>query len=219
MAGALRRITPVRVASQVVPVGPDHDLFEVEAHGIADAVAKRRNEFAAGRSAARLALGCLGQQPVAIPRKTDRQPLWPEGFVGSISHSGRFAAAIAGYGTEFAGLGLDIEGAAPLSDGVRRHVLTPEERDRFDASPRAGAAPRCKLSFIAKEALFKAVYPITGRFFGFQDARIDVDPDGTWSAAMADPPPFAQTADGIVRGRWAAAAGMLIAVVCIDVRS
>ena len=215
LAAALERITPARLVSQVVPIDGTEDLFEIEARGIADAVARRRREFAAGRGAARRALGLLGIPPTPIPRADDRRPIWPRGIVGSISHAEGFAAAIVGRDEAFAGVGLDIEAAVPLASDLHRHILTPTELRACAAAPMVGGAPRCMAAFVAKEALYKAIYPITRRFFGFQDALVESFEDGTWSAVLADPPAFPRPGFRVVEGRWVTVGGMIAATVCV----
>lgn len=215
LAAALERITPPRLVAQVVPIDGADDLFEIEARGIADAVPGRRSEFSAGRSAARRALGMLGISPTPIPRADDRRPIWPRGIVGSISHAHGVAAAIVGRDEDAAGVGLDIEAAWPLGSDLRGHVLTPAEMRACAAAPLVGGVPRCKAAFVAKEALYKAVYPITRRFFGFQEALVETREDGTWSAILADPPAFPRPGSRILEGRWAAVGGMIAATVCV----
>jgi 4'-phosphopantetheinyl transferase EntD len=65
-------------------------LFCEEDALVVRACAKRREEFSAGRCAGRAALACLGVPPVAILQGRRGEPLWPSGFVGSITHCDRF---------------------------------------------------------------------------------------------------------------------------------
>ena len=215
LATALEMITPGRLVSQVVPVDGSYDLFEIEERSVLNAVQKRREEFAAGRAAARRALGILGIPSLPIPRADDRRPIWPREIIGSISHAESLAAAVVGRGEDFAGVGLDIEAAVPLKSELRRHILTAAEISAREAAPLVGRVPRCKVGFVAKEALFKAVYPITRTFFGFQDARVEIDEDGSWTAVLAEPP-FARSELKILQGKWATAGDMIAAIVCVE---
>jgi 4'-phosphopantetheinyl transferase EntD len=144
-------------------------LFPVEAAAVERAVEKRRREFGMGRTYARRALATLGCPPGPIPVGSDRSAVWPEGFVGSISHSRRLCAAIAARSNRYAGLGLDLEDDAPIDDeGVRAQICRPEEaRDGVD---------RTKLLFVIKEAVFKAYYPESGAFLEFADVSVTLDP-------------------------------------------
>ncbi|MGY3942851.1 4'-phosphopantetheinyl transferase family protein [Aeromonas tecta] len=163
----------------------------LDGHGISlpanlrGAVAKRQGEFLAGRLAARHALGPfgLGAQTVAIGQH--REPCWPAGMEGSISHSqllGKGVALCAVRPRE-GGLGLDLEAwldadqAAQLWPGI----VDKEEWERLAESATAAdlsVAEGLTLVFSAKESLFKSLYPRVGRYFDFLDAR--------WSAMGAE---------------------------------
>ena len=41
-----------------------------------------------------------------------------------------------------------------------------------------------RLLFCAKESVYKAWYPLTGRQLGFEDARLTIDPAGTFTAKL-----------------------------------
>jgi 4'-phosphopantetheinyl transferase EntD len=83
------------VAAALEPFGLGSDLFPEEEALLAAASIGRRAEFRAGRRCARRALETVGCSPRPLLRGRFGQPLWPSGFFGSISHDGRFAAAIA----------------------------------------------------------------------------------------------------------------------------
>lgn len=165
---ALRDMLPADIA---LAAGP-HDslageLWPQERDLVKDAVDKRVREFRAGRAAARLALADLGHPAAALLKRQNRTPVWPQGILGSISHSITHAAAIVAPSNSYAGLGIDIEPDGPVDDALRDRLLRPEERGS-DGSP--------KLKFSIKEAGFKALYPQYGRFIEFHQAVTDVDP-------------------------------------------
>jgi 4'-phosphopantetheinyl transferase EntD len=176
-------------------------------------VAKRRREFAAGRVYARAALGALGCPPQAIPVAADRQAIWPDGYVGSISHTDRLSAVIVGRGETYAGLGIDLEHDAPLKDDLRDMICRPEERSGavLDALGADGA----KLVFVAKEAVFKAYYPATRAFLEFHDVAVVFDAEaGSFEARLVgDKPPAAGARR--FRGRFGCVDGHIVAVVAI----
>ena len=148
-----------------------HELFPTERPAVARAVEKRVREFATGRHLARLALGSLGLPRVAIPSGQAREPLWPTGCIGSITHSEDLAiAAVAASGT-LRSLGIDLEVAERVTPELHAKLITPWECGLLqDADPRMPG-----LVFSAKEAAYKAVYPLVGKFIGFQEAEVDVD--------------------------------------------
>ncbi len=138
------------------------------------AVPRRRAEFAAGRHAAELALAELGCHATVL-RAANGAPLWPAGFVGSISHGGALAvAAVAGIATHRS-LGIDVEDCvnAETRAELAARVLSPAERALLaGALPLASEEARFSLGFSAKESLYKCLHPLSGAFFEFADARI-----------------------------------------------
>jgi 4'-phosphopantetheinyl transferase EntD len=154
---------------------PNPTRFEVEETAIARASESRRQEFIAGRSYARTALAALGCQACPIPVNSDRRPVWPDGYIGSISHTRCLCAAIAARNDDYHGLGIDVETEAGLEPELQRIILRPEERSRATIS-RTSERDLAKLVFVAKEAVFKAYYPATSTFLDFPDVLVEFDP-------------------------------------------
>ncbi len=137
-----------------------------------EAVAKRRAEFLAGRLAAAQALKRLGHEGVP-QRNQDGSPRWPEAVVGSITHgAGRALCAVARRG-EFASLGIDAERlmGADSSLELRRRICSTVELTTL-APIGAPEHDLVSLAFSAKESLYKCLYPLVGRYMGFEAARI-----------------------------------------------
>ncbi len=140
-----------------------------------NAALRRRFFFALGRAAARDALAELGIAPVALRRGPAGEPVWPGGIVGAISHSGDLAVAIVGRQSDYLGLGLDVEQLSPgLSARAARLVCTPSEMAWVGD---AGASSRGTILFSAKEAVFKALFPIERVWLGFGDAELEWQPE------------------------------------------
>ena len=139
------------------------------------AVLKRRIDFAAGRLCARRALQAAGcGLPIELTIDADRAPVWPVGYVASISHCDGMAMALAASTKEVASIGLDLEQvvSAEVSREIQSHVANPIEL----ALGNEQALPHevwMTLLFSAKESLYKALYPSVGRFFEFSDAEAD----------------------------------------------
>ncbi|SOC54661.1 enterobactin synthetase component D [Chromohalobacter canadensis] len=142
--------------------------------GLSSAVAKRRAEFLAGRLCARDALHAVTGHAEVPGIAETRAPCWPAGTVGSITHSAGFAAALAAPARHWQGLGLDAETLMPAARATRLspQILTPRERDWRDRLPAEGQALFTTLVFSCKESLFKALYPLIGVRFYFQDAAL-----------------------------------------------
>jgi 4'-phosphopantetheinyl transferase EntD len=167
----IEEILPARVQSAELfddPVGlRPHPAEEAL---IAKAVDKRRKEFIGARHCARQALGKLGEPEVAIMVGDKRAPIWPRGVVGSLTHCAGYRGAVVAYALQIRTLGIDAEPHGPLPDGVLDSVSLASERDWLTGTPADLHADR--LLFCAKETTYKAWFPLTGRWLGFEDARI-----------------------------------------------
>jgi enterobactin synthetase component D len=133
---------------------------------------RREREFAAGRQCAARALRQAGASQETVGVGFDRRPVWPEGFVGSITHSTSLAWAAVAPTTHLRSLGIDSEtvfddsalrDAAPL-------VIDEDERRLVGGD---NEAERATLIFSAKESLFKCLNPCIGVFFEFSDAKLE----------------------------------------------
>jgi 4'-phosphopantetheinyl transferase EntD len=161
----------------------DAPLFPVEETSVARAVSKRRTEFRTGRTYARAALAALGCAPAPIPVGESRQPVWPNGFLGSISHSGPICASVVGRSKYFAGLGLDFELDEALETDL--YPLICREDELYLKQYLAGTAiDPGKLLFVIKEAVYKAYFPGAGVFLDFQDVKVEIDPARTGFQAL-----------------------------------
>lgn len=140
-----------------------------EAASVEKAVPTRRHEFLTGRAFARSALEQLGGKPCSIPARPDRLPLWPPGFLGSISHSISTCVVQVGRSESFLGLGVDIEPDAALDKELIKLICRAEERvANSEISPMT--------YFTAKEAFYKSYFPATDRFLDFADVHVECDP-------------------------------------------
>lgn len=135
------------------------------------AISKRKAEYLAGRWCAREALQLLGLE--GIPQLTqDRSPSWPLGAVGSITHSHGVAEVMVGDANKWLAVGVDTEQWVSTERAARleRELLTEEELKALSGMTPLQRANRLTLIFSAKESLFKALYPLTGKRFYFHDA-------------------------------------------------
>jgi len=145
------------------------------------AAARRALEFRAGRSAAALALARFDVF-AEVSRGSDGCPIWPPGFVGSISHGATFAVAAVAHREALRGIGIDVERVLESSAcaDIRERVATAEEYAVLHAAyPALREEERVTVLFSCKESLYKCLYPQVGNFFDFTDVRV--------SAAVSDP--------------------------------
>jgi 4'-phosphopantetheinyl transferase EntD len=198
---------------------PESGLFPAEQRVIAGAVPKRCREFAAGRACARRALRALGMPAVAVPAGERGEPLWPREVVGSITHCNGLRAAAVARAHDAAALGIDAEPDAPLRAALRRRVA--HERELAAAASRGtgNAAGVCvdRLLFSAKEAVYKAWFPLTRRPLGFLDVELAIDFErGTLSARLLVPPAVVDGAElTVLDGRWCAHRGLVCVAVVL----
>lgn len=203
VTGALARIFPPPVACAVGRAGHAPPGSPEEEASLTRASAERIAEFRAGRACARAAVARLGTAARAILVGPRRAPVWPAGLVGSITHCPGIVAAAAAPARRIAALGLDAEPAVPLPDGVGPLVLHAGEHG-------PGVAPT--VVFSAKEAVFKALFPLTGAWIEPLDVVVRLDPDrGRFEVAPAvDGSPVAEML-ARVEGRYALAQGFVLA--------
>lgn len=174
-----------RIGIGVATRADAEDLWPGEAPAMTRAIATRRAEFATGRSAARRALRDAGLLPLPIPISPDRSPQWPRGVLGSITHHGDEALAIvAARHCGLAGLGLDMEPLDDLPADLWQAVLTPPELHWLSRQAEAARGTLARMIFSAKEATYKAFYPLTGRVVGFDAMMIVPHPDAACFAAQ-----------------------------------
>jgi 4'-phosphopantetheinyl transferase EntD len=190
---AARRLFPPEVAVAALdPRTARAGLLPEEAPAVAGAVDRRRREFTAGRLAARRAMAELGAPARPIPSGPDRAPRWPDGIVGSISHTPTACVAAVARAT-VRSLGIDLEPAAALAPELAASICTGPELAWLETQPAARRGLLATLIFSAKECAYKTRYPLTRTLCGFDAMRIELDPAaGTWRAILLRPlPPFA----------------------------
>lgn len=130
-------------------------------------------EYRLGRRAAHLALQAIGHEPQPILRGTRREPLWPAGVTGSITHSGEHALAAVANLSDVGGIGIDLESRDRFFPELGTEIAVAAELaalGRMEGRAREDATIEL---FSAKESIYKAHYPRIGRYFGFEAARIE----------------------------------------------
>lgn len=183
------------------------------------AAPKRRREFIAARQCAREALTRLGLPPIAIPSGPRRAPCWPAGVVGSITHCVGYRAAAVAPLAIAASIGIDAEPHAPLPEGVIGVVVAAADRAELARLLRTDDST-CwdRLLFSAKESVFKAWFPLTGRWLGFEDAAVTFDEQAcTFRAQLLVPGPRRDGASPLTTfsGRWLVRRELVITTVAV----
>jgi len=154
----------------------DAALHPAESKQMAKAASKRRREFAAGRACARAALERLGITDAVLLSNPDRTPAWPALVVGSISHCDSYCAAAVALRTDVVSLGLDVESRGRVDCELLPRICNERERSAIEALASQAEEDWAAIFFSAKEAAYKCYFPITGRFLGFHDVEVRVEP-------------------------------------------
>ncbi|GAC70868.1 4'-phosphopantetheinyl transferase family protein [Gordonia soli] len=173
----IERLVPNGVAAaEAFEDPPGIEPLPAEESLIARAVDKRRREFTTARHCARQALGQLGFEPAPILKGERGMPLWPAKIVGSLTHTEGYRAAVVAHSLQVRSLGIDAEPHESLPEGVLEHTSIPEERSVL--ATRSADLHWDRVLFCAKEATYKAWFPVTQRWLGFEDAHITFDQTG-----------------------------------------
>lgn len=186
---------------------------------IARSVAKRRNEFSTVRLCARQALGGLGVAPVPILKGDKGEPCWPDGVVGSLTHCEGFRGAAVARRGDVRSIGIDAEPHDVLPKGVLEAISLPDERSELAVLPAGLHWDR--ILFCAKEATYKAWFPLTHRWLGFEDAHITFDVDGSGqtgrflSKVLVDPAAESGPPLTALEGRWSVRGGLALTAIVL----
>lgn len=196
----------------------DAPLYPEEKEVVERAVEKRRREFRTGRACARAALAKLGVEAGAIPSGPKGAPRWPAGIAGSITHCEGYRACAVARRADLVSIGIDAEPDAALPDGLLADIALPEEQRELEALAREEPAVSWdRLLFSAKEAVYKAWFPLAGRWLGFEDARLEIDREQrAFSARLLVPGPRLGDRElSGFSGRWLARDGLLLAAIAL----
>jgi len=215
----IENIVPAVVAcAETFEDPPDVWLFPEEEAVVTSAVAKRRREFSTGRACARSALAQLGVGPAPVLPGEQGAPQWPAGIVGSITHCAGYRAAAVAPARHVLTIGVDAEPDDVLPDGVLALIALPGEQARL--LELAGTAPGVswdRLLFSAKEATYKAWFPLARRWLGFEDADITINPsDGTFHSSLlvTGPTVNGSPLSGFT-GRWLTSDGLILTAITV----
>jgi 4'-phosphopantetheinyl transferase EntD len=183
----------------VVPIPSDahaamQSLPASEQHVVRDAVASRQASFAMGRHCARQALSRLGvPMPAHLLPDAHGCPRWPQGVVGSISHSPMLAMAVTARRSAAQALGVDIESPhRDVSVDALTRVFDPQEIAWLAGQKSSDRRFLAYALFSCREALYKCVFQASGHRLAPHEVRVQLD-----------------MAQGLFRARWLARARSL----------
>lgn len=138
---------------------------------------KRQASYYYGRLCAHQALSQLNCQ-TKVHMGMYNEPIWPKGFMGSITHTHEMAGAIASSHPLIKGIGIDIENILQSCDAniVFNSVLTKKEAASFETEFRHTSqlshAHLLTTIFSIKESFYKAAFNQVKRILEFDAIEI-----------------------------------------------
>lgn len=198
---------------------PDALVWPGEESAVRGADAGRVAEFTTTRQCARLALRQLGCPDHGIPAGPDREPLWPSGVVGSLTHCDGVRAAAVACSVDVRAVGIDAEPHAVTEVGVLDVAASVSEIEMLDTlTASMSDVAWDRVLFSAKEAIFKAWFPLTRQWLGYTDCEFRIHAGtGTFTGQLPSTPECDGLYDGsVVHGRWTIHGGHVLTAVCID---
>ena len=192
-------------------------MFALEAAAIANAVAARRREFGTVRHCARKALQQIGVPAVPVLPDVDGAPRWPAGVVGSMTHCPGYRAAAVARSSDLCGIGIDAEPHAAVPPEALDLIRRDEERAQLLALEDTYPSLHWdRILFCAKEAVYKAWFPLTRRWLDFADLSTTLHPDGTfWARLRVRGSRVAGLDLDVFGGRWMVSRGLVVAATAV----
>jgi len=135
------------------------------------ACGRKRVEFASGRAAAHFALKQIGfENPPPVLRGQKGEPIWPDGIVGSITHCYPWSVAVAVKRSNRVAIGVDLETMEGIQGTDISDLVCGEAE--LDWVRGGNLQERLTMIFSAKEAVYKAFYPLCRRYIDFKEVEL-----------------------------------------------
>jgi enterobactin synthetase component D len=177
------------------------DLSQLPASEIAQAKklshARRQQSFLLGRMAAHLALETLTPKVKhSISISKSKAPNWPKNITGSISHCEDLAVSVVTTKDNFLSLGVDIELISRFKHKALAKRICTSSEAAWALKAKKNWPLRLAMIFSAKEAVYKALNPLTNRYIGFKEAEIVFSDAGQFKVKLFNPMLANQTVKG-----------------------
>lgn len=210
-------ISGLPINIEVIVMNPEvwsSDNIDIANEYYPDASLERKREFVLGRLCASEALRRFGiaNSPVGVGE--NREPLWPPGFVGSITHCDGLCAAAVARSDNYFSLGIDAEPVGDLPFEIRDLILTPKERKYLQHS--TSASRNMKLIFSAKEAVYKCLFPLAMRYIDFLEVEILIEKSAQRFKVYLTEDLSRIVEDKILNGYWFRSESHLFSAVFIE---
>lgn len=142
---------------------------------IKNSVEKRKKEFIAGRLLVKQSLKAFGIKNFALLSGDNREPIWPENIIGSISHSNVYICTAISDCNSYEGIGIDLETRGKVGEDLINYILTENEKNWLKDLDENNQKNLHTIIFSAKESLYKCIFPLVHQFIDFQQVDIFID--------------------------------------------
>ncbi|WP_082456421.1 4'-phosphopantetheinyl transferase family protein [Novosphingobium sp. Leaf2] len=160
----------IRCGARAITLGDEHNLTPSERAQMPASVVRVLRASASARIVARhLFTAARYPVPTDICKNQSGAPIWPKGFVGSLSHDEDFAAAAISSQTDFKSIGIDVEPPTPLPQELIDIVATPQE-----TSQASNLGVPVKLIFCIKEAVYKCTNVLDSVYLDYHDVDVNL---------------------------------------------
>ena len=149
--------------------------------------------------------------PLDAPRAgAAGEPVWPAGWVGSISHAEPYSVAVVAPANFARSMGVDIEAERPVSQAFAERVCSASELAALRAlGPDGQLGHGAAVIFSVKEAVYKLRFPLSGEAWSLRRAEIRLN-EGDFMATFREAvAPFEQGFQ--LEGKWRRQGGVILA--------
>lgn len=169
----IKTLFPESVTGVILPIDDyQSQLHPDELKIISSASDKRKFEFSTGRWCAKQALASQGINNTKILTGVNREPIWPTGYIGSISHCKDQCGAVVAKNSNINSIGFDIEIIKDLTNDIGRIVCTNNEKEWIKNQKQYPYNALVILIFSLKESVYKCIYQHRQVKLGFKDICI-----------------------------------------------
>jgi 4'-phosphopantetheinyl transferase EntD len=169
-------IFPISTCSIILPIEDfQNQLDPVELEIISSASKKRKFEFSTGRWCAKQVLKKEGIDNFPLLTGENREPIWPAGIVGSISHCKDQCGVVIAKKSEVKSIGFDIENIKRLKNDISKIICTNIEHQWLNKQKLYPYDVLVILLFSLKESIYKCVFQHEKVKQGFKDITIIPD--------------------------------------------
>lgn len=130
----------------------------------------REQEHILGRYCAKEALKALNINCNRIESNVHGSPIWPEGSVGSISHSKGLCLSAVGKTEDYQAIGIDVERFNRMKERSIERIVHDKEKAQI-----GNDLKKATLLFSIKEAFYKAQFPLYQCPLNFKDLALKFD--------------------------------------------